>query len=173
MERSNLESIENRIEEIRKFFLSTEIPQNPDPKIWYDFLKGLKIIQGNSNNDISFIATLMAKDYLTLKFGPLEFDAALKPQGAPGLDIDINLQNGKRLIAEIKTTIPYKDTDFGSQQRDGILIDIHKLVNNQADHKFFMFTDKSSFEIIQKSKYSSKMMGITAVLLTTGEEFLA
>jgi len=35
------------------------------------------------------------------------FDAAGKPQGAPGLDIDIHTTDGQHIIWEIKTTVPY------------------------------------------------------------------
>lgn len=43
---------------------------------------------------------------------------------------------GKKIIAEIKSTIPYKDNDFGSQQIDSLCNDFSKLKNSSADYKY-------------------------------------
>ena len=45
------------------------------------------------SNDVSFAATLLTKQYLFAKFG-VTFDAAEKPQGAPGIDIDLKATDG-------------------------------------------------------------------------------
>jgi hypothetical protein len=101
-ERTNLEQIEDRIKQIMDFFLATDIPKRDDPLSWYEYLNKLKNIRGNPNNDISFIATLIAKNYLVTKYGIQGFDAAAKAQGAPGFDIDFTFQNGDQLVAEKK-----------------------------------------------------------------------
>ncbi len=81
-----------------------------------DYLHSIKSIQGNFNNDIGFVSTLLAKQYLEKTYDLQGFNAADKPQGAPGLDIDVKLQDGRHLVAEIKTTSPYKSNDLGAQQ---------------------------------------------------------
>jgi hypothetical protein len=57
------------------------------------YLVGVKDVLGNLNNDISFLAGLLVKPYLRDRFG-VDFDFGLKPQGAPGLDIDITREDG-------------------------------------------------------------------------------
>ena len=67
----------------------------------------------------------MAKQYLNTNYGIDDFDAAEKPQGAPGLDIDIKTRSGQRIIAEIKTIYPYQSDDFGAQQKNSFKKDIN------------------------------------------------
>src|SRR3972149_3953272 len=83
-----------------------------DPKELLNHLLEVKRILGNLNNSVSFMACLLAKDYLSLAHSGFEFDAAKKPQGANGLDIDEKFDK-KRVVAEIKTTNPYQKNDFG------------------------------------------------------------
>jgi hypothetical protein len=81
---------------------------DPDsPTLWYEFFSELRDIQGNSSNDLSFVATLLAKRYLSQHF-QISFCAAEKPQGAPGIDIDCRTPAGERIVGEIKTTKPYQ-----------------------------------------------------------------
>jgi hypothetical protein len=112
-----------------------------------------------------FTACLLAKDYLIKILSIKPCDAALKPQGASGLDIDEQTTFGERIIAEIKTTEPYLTADFGASQKKGILDDIKKLQAARADHKFLFVTCPSSFDII-KHKYLHLLEGIKVVLLT-------
>lgn len=113
----------------------------------------------------------MAKEYLTKRFGLTDFDAAEKPQSAPGIDIDVHLPDGRRLIAELKTTNPYLENDFGAMQRKTIKKDFAKLSKTEAEIKLFLVTDPDTFKFMQKSKYHTTVKGITIVLLPTGEEF--
>ena len=64
----------------------------------YSFLAALKAIQGNANNSVSFVAKLLAKTYLSSALPVSPFDAASKPEGAPGLDIDVSTLDGKRVV---------------------------------------------------------------------------
>jgi hypothetical protein len=75
-----------RLCQLKEFLITKELPTSYSPENWYAYLNEIKTIQGNSNNDVSFIATMMAKDYLERKFEISSFDAAQKSQGAPGLD---------------------------------------------------------------------------------------
>jgi hypothetical protein len=77
-------------------------------------LSGIKEIVGNASNDLSLVATLMAKEHLYRMLPMQPFDAALKPQGASGLDIDECTVDGERVVAEIKTTSPYRPNDLGA-----------------------------------------------------------
>ena len=121
------------------------------------------------SNDLGFFATLMAKQFLSRRHY-VEFDAAAKAQGAPGLDIDTQTRDGRRVIAEIKTTVPYLGTDFGAQQATSIKKDIVKLNSASADYKYFFVTDASAFKALKAKRYLVSTVGIRIVLLTTGEE---
>jgi hypothetical protein len=87
---------------------------------WYAYLARLREIQGNFYNDVSFIANLLAKEYLVSHYGLKAYDAAEKPQGAPGIDIEANLPDGRRLVAEIKSTSPSGQYGLGAQQKNNV-----------------------------------------------------
>ena len=170
---SIMENIRQRLVQVRSHLSENDFPALENIPAWYSFLTELKIIQGNFNNDVSFLATLLAKQYLKEKYGLQHFNAADKPQGAPGLDINVTLSNGKRLVAEIKTTIPYKPDDLGAQQITSFKKDFKKLVEVKADIKLFLLTEYKTYELMKESKYKSQLSGIKVVLLPTGEEFSA
>lgn len=169
----NLRDIRGRIEQVSSYLIAKDLSKFEDVADWYNFLADIKSIQGNFNNDISFLATLMAKQYLEKKYGLLGFNAAEKAQGAPGLDIDVRLPSGERLVAEIKTTTPYKPNDLGSQQKNTFSKDFAKLADAKADIKLFFLTEQRTFDLMQKPKYRSQLSQITVVHLPSGEEFLA
>jgi hypothetical protein len=171
-EQTVMQDIERRLIEMRAHLLG-KMPSLDDTGAWYTYLAKLKAIQGNSSNAVSFVATLLVKQYLEKRYGINDFDAAAKSQNAPGIDIDVLLPDGQRLVAELKTTNPYKPNDFGAQQRKSIKKDFLKLANANADVKLFLVTDPITFGFMKKSKYQSILQGITVVLLTTGEEFTA
>jgi hypothetical protein len=132
--------------------LSNDLAEPPEPKAWVQFLAKLREIQGNVSNDVSFAATLMAKEYLSRKFG-VTFDAAKKPQGPAGIDIDIPTNSGERVIGEIKTTVPYHRQDFGAEQAKNFKGDFVKLASTTAMHKFLFVTDTRAYIALQKPKY--------------------
>ena len=148
---------------------ATEFPMADDFRKWHDFLAELRKLQGNVSNDLGFFATLIAKEFLKHRHG-VEFDAAAKAQGAPGIDIDTRTRDGERVIAEIKTTVPYMGTDLGAQQAASIKRDIVKLSSAAADHKYLFVTDGSAFNVLKTRKYLASSVGIRLVLLTTGDE---
>lgn len=167
-----MKDIERRLKAMHAH-LSTEVPALEDTTAWFSYLAELKAIQGNSSNIVSFVATLLAKQYLEKCYGLTSFDAAEKPQSAPGIDIDVILPDGRRLVAELKTTNPYKPKDFGAQQKKTIKKDFNKLAKAEVDIKLFLVTDPMTFIFIKKEKYQAMLHGVTVVLLTTGEEFTA
>ena len=164
--------IADRVSQMREFLNKNTLVEPPQPIEWHSFLSTLRKIQGNISNDGSFIATLLAKQYLRSKFG-IEFDAAKKPQGAPGIDIDVETAEGHRIVAEIKTTVPYQVSDFGAQQAASFKKDFAKLAASEAKHKFLFVTDSRAFSALQKDKYTKLMPGVRIVHLATGEEHAA
>lgn len=130
----------------------------------YKSLNQIKEIMGNFNNDISFVSCLMAKEFLETQFHLKEFDVSEKSQSASGLDIEVYTEDSKRIVAEIKTTCPYKTNDFGSNQIESLRNDFRKLRTAQADYKFLFVTEKSAYEVLER-KYSKEIDGIILILL--------
>jgi len=172
-EQNACKNIVQRMLQVRSYLEENDFPALNDILAWYDFLTDIKTIQGNFNNDVSFLATMLAKQYLEENYDLENFNAADKPQGAPGLDIDIYLPDGRRLIAEIKTTIPYKPNDLGAQQVNTFEKDFLKLGEAQAEIKLFFLTEKRTFELMKKPKYRSQLRNVHIILLPIGEEFIA
>lgn len=164
--------ISGRISAIREYLSENNLSKPIDPIQWHSFLSELRKIQGNLSNDGSFIATLLAKNYLASKH-KINFDAGEKPQGAPGIDIEVESSEGVSIVAEIKTTVPYQATDFGAQQAASFKKDFAKLSTSDAGEKYLLVTDSHAFEILQKDKYRKHMPGVTVVDLVSGEEFAA
>lgn len=162
--------IADRIDRLRTLLNKRTVERDAEPTVWYDFLSALKEIQGNTSNDISFIATLLAKRYLADTHGT-DFCAAEKPQGAPGIDIDVKTKDGARIVAEIKTTMPYQRVDFGAQQAAMFKKDFAKLALAEAKYKYLFVTEAAAFEVLKKPKYSKLMPGVRVVLLKTNERF--
>jgi len=168
-EQHYVEELARRIAKMRSFLTDQPLPASEDATGWYKFLASLKEIQGNANNDVSFAATMMAKEYLLAQYGVASFDAAAKAQGAPGLDIDVRLPDGRRLVAEIKTTVPYKVNDLGAQQKAMFEKDFEKLVASRADVKLFLLTERSTYELMREARYRGKIPGVKVVLLPEGD----
>lgn len=160
-----LEGIARKLESIRNFVETYTLDvKSLDPSYWYDHTTKLKRILGNFDNDISFVACLMAKEFLMLKHDIDEFDVSVKPQSAPGLDIEETSSSGERVIGEIKTTIPYQRDDLGANQKKSFIRDFEKLAGTEADHKYFFVTVHRTFEIV-KQRYVDRLGGVTLVLL--------
>jgi len=172
-ERNYIEDMERRVNRMRSFLSEQPLPVRQDSAAWYAYLSSLKDIQGNPNTDVSFAATMMVKSYLEARYCLQAFDAAEKPQCAPGLDVDLRLPDGRRLVAEIKTTVPYKPNDLGAQQKVMFEKDFAKLTAEKADVKLFFLTERKTFELMKLSKYRSKLAGVLIVLLPGGEEIAA
>lgn len=168
-EKGYCSDIAGRVSRMRDFLGQNALKEPPDPTNWCAFLLALRHIQGNLSNDVSFVATLLAKRYLYSKFG-INFDAAEKPQGAPGIDIDVETSEGHRIVAEIKTTVPHKPSDFGAQQAKSFKNDFAKLVAAEATHKFLFVTDSRAFSVLQKPKYTKLMPGVRIIHLLTAQE---
>jgi len=168
-----MEEIERRLSKVRTHLDTKEFPPLEDSDAWYAYMARLKEIQGNFYIDVSFVANLLAKKYLVSHYGLKGYDAAEKPQGAPGIDIEAKLPDGRRFVAEIKSTSPSGQYGLGAKQKDNVEKDLTKLINTKADLKFFFVTETRTFELMKKYKNDPQLAGIMIVLLTTGDEFIA
>jgi hypothetical protein len=141
-----------------------------DALAMFDYLVAVKNTLGNLNNDMSFVASLLVKPFLRKRF-EIDFDAALKPQGAPGMDIDCTLPDGTRIVGELKTTKPYQ-SGFGAAQKREITKDLLRLAGTAAAHRFMFVTDADSFLTICKPSFASLAPGVEVVDLVRGECFV-
>lgn len=148
-EQQYIEVIGGKIESLKRHLIDQRMPEQDASTLdWYRFLLAMKEISGNTSNAMSFVASLMAKEYLSARLPMQTFDVAAKAQGAPGLDIDERTADGRRVIGEIKTTIPYMANDLGAQQKVTFRKDFDKLRNTEADFKFFFVTDDTVFRLM-------------------------
>jgi hypothetical protein len=170
-ERRRLEGIGERIASLRNLLNASPEPEPDAPTgDWFAYLSQVKAIQGNTDNLLAFVTTLMARDYLVRRLTVRPFDVAAKPQGASGLDIDTVTGNGQRIIAEIKSTVPRKGNRLGAAQVQTWRKDFDKLNRESAAYKFFFVSDRAAFDVAREL-YAEEIPGVTVVLLTTGEEF--
>ena len=153
----------SRVEQIRTF-VCRGTPASEDVATWFAFLSALKALQGNANNDLSFLSCVLAKGYLVECHGGLLLDVATKPQGAPGLDIDVLTVRGERIVGEVKTVEPYLPTDFGSQQKEAFRADFKKLQSATAQFKYLFVSSRRAHEVLGR-KYAFDLAGVTLVLL--------
>ena len=158
-----------KVAELREYLNVQSLDPHGSPADWYHHLNKMKGILGNTNNDVSFVGTLLAKSYLVNRFGDIEFDAAQKAQGASGLDIDLTIGQ-ERVVGEIKTTIPYNGPDFGAQQKAMFEKDFAKLAAAEAAHKYMFVTETATFEILCRPSYRERLAGVAIVQLISGEE---
>lgn len=168
-----LEEISEKIRDLRGFLNKFELPHDTSRLDgWYHFLNATKATLGNFNNDVSFVATLLAKLYLEKCFPGLKFDASSKSQSSPGLDIDVRTPDRNRVSGEVKTVDPYNQKDFGANQRATFFKDFSKLAGAAADHKYLFLTEPRAFDVV-KAKYQKHLAGVTVVCLSDGREFTA
>lgn len=132
---------------------------------FWPVLAEMKSRLGNMDNERSMVATIMAKQYLSQKYDLREWQATTKAQGAPGLDIDILTVDGRRIIGEVKTTVPHLETDLGAQQKHAFGKDIEKLTKGTAAEKYFFVTEERVFDLMKREKYANKLPGIMLVLI--------
>ena len=164
-----LKTIQSKDSRLRDFLNSKPFPDADSSETLFQYLTEIKSILGNHHNDISFVASLLAKDFLTDRFEGLTWNAAEKAQGAAGLDIDLNW-NDLRIIGEIKTTVPYQK-GFGAKQKDAIKKDLKKLRENEAEHKFMMVTSDEAYETLKGENFRPLLDKIEVVNLIQPDSF--
>jgi hypothetical protein len=156
---------------LRSFLQGNTLIEPVDAGQWLCYLTGIKHALGNLNNDLGFVATLLVKSYLERRFAIIDFDAAGKPQGASGIDVEARTADGKIIAGEIKTTKPYQP-GFGAAQRATILKDLARLAAVTADHRFMFVVDADAFHALCGRGFASKAPGAEIVDLVTGRTFL-
>ncbi len=156
---------------LRNYLASNSLSDPTSISQWLLYLTQVKNTLGNLNNDVSFVATVLIKEYLFRRFEIGNFDASGKPQGAPGIDIECRTKNGQRIVGELKTTKPYQP-GFGAAQRTNILKDLARLVSTPADYRFMFVTDADAYRALCEKRFSSMAIGIEIVDLVSGEHFL-
>lgn len=166
-EQTYLDHLQDRLLQLRAFLNREHLDTPGTIDWWFSCIQQMRALQGNTSNDSSFIVCLLAKRYLASRFEFGTFDVAAKLQGAAGLDIDLVTVDDERIIAEIKTTVPYTGAknDLGANQKASFQKDFTKLRSTPAKHKFFFVTDQGTFDLV-KRKYSDDIPGVEVVLLT-------
>ncbi len=159
-------SIKVKDESLRKLLNEAALDDWKSPERLFEYLTAIKDALGNLNNDLSFVATLLAKNFLVSRFKLGNYDAALKPQGAPGIDIEITSQDGLSLVGEIKTTNPYQP-GFGAAQKASIQKDMQRLNETPADHRFMFVTNHDTFKTLCGNSYKEKYPSVVIVNLLT------
>jgi hypothetical protein len=165
------QSIRTKDVTLRSFLGHEHLSDPVDATHWLGYLLGIKHALGNLNNDIGFVATLLAKAYLNRRFGIADFDAPGKAQGASGIDIAARTADGRTVVGELKTTKPYQP-GFGAAQRTSMLKDLARLANTTADWRFMFVIDPDAYRTLCKSNFSSKAPGVEIVELVNGTTFI-
>lgn len=165
------EAIKEKDRALRGILAENSLQDAVDPRQLFAYLVGVRSALGNLSNDVSFAATLLAKQYLERRFGQIAFDAALKAQGAPGIDVEAATSDGETIAGEIKTTVPYQP-GFGAQQRTTILKDMTRLATSQANHRLMFVTDQDTFSTLCKPAWASRAPGVEIVDLLAGTTFV-
>jgi flagellin-specific chaperone FliS len=163
-EKKQLNDVFKIINKLKIYLNENNLDQPAKIKDIYKYIIGIKNIQGNFSNSISFISCLLAKNYLINNHNIKDIDVGLKPQSANGLDINEITEDGKKIIAEIKTIYPYGNKDFGAAQKDGFRKDFEKLNNTRADYKYLFVTEERTFEILNM-KYKNELKDVKIILL--------
>jgi len=153
-----LADIDKKMSRLREFF-ATENLQVTNGSIRTALSKFLELKKhmGNIDNDIHFLASCLANLFLSKKHGvTINLGKAV---GSSGLDIEL-----ETIVAEIKTTIPYLENDFGAAQKREIKKDLERLENAKTEYKYFFVID-SKTERILGQKYSKRYPSVRIVNL--------
>lgn len=164
-------AIRAKDESLRTYLAQHSLDKCASPDALLNYLNGMKSALGNLNNDLSFVATLLAKNYLAKRFEVASFDAAGKPQGAAGVDIEAVTPEGKTIVGELKTTKPYQP-NFGAAQRNSILKDLKRLADSSANFRFMFVIDEEAFIALCKPSLASRAPGVEIVNLVSGDRHI-
>lgn len=82
LEEAFLDRIRSRLSDLRAHLTGLTLSDENHVSEFFKALAKIKEIQGNINNDLSYLACFLAKRYLEARLGLTDFDAAAKPQGS-------------------------------------------------------------------------------------------
>jgi hypothetical protein len=126
----------------------SSLPDQADLDAWLAHLAAVKRTLGHLSNDLSAVACVRARRELTIRHGVAPYDAAAKPQGANGLDIDVVSSDGSRIVGEVKTTTPVSPSHLGAQQRVQLRKDLRRLNAEDAGHRYLFVTDALTARLV-------------------------
>ncbi len=163
-EQADFNEISTRINKVKEYLnkRNTSYSISDLSDMISDFIT-VKDTMGNLGSIINFLTLQKAKVYLEKKFNQDLPDVLLKDINTPGWKINCILKDGKRIIAEAKTTTPTGRT-FGSKQRDEISKVLEKLKSVDADFKYLFVTNEETARILH-IEYSMELAGITVELI--------
>lgn len=162
------DEIRSKDRQLRAFLTASALADERNPAAWFAYLTAIRDILGNTSNSLSYVATLLVKDYLADRFGVADFDAASKPQGAPGIDVEVVTPAGLRIVAELKTTKPYQP-GFGAAQKTNIKKDLERLAATDADHRIMFVTDPEAYRTLCGPNYRDRYPAVEIVNALTGD----
>ena len=118
---------------------------------------------GNIGSIINFLALQKAKFFLEKKFNQELPAVLLKDNYTPDWKINCILNDGKRIVAEAKTTTP-TGRSFGSKQREEISKVLDKLKSVDAGYKYLFVINEDTARIFH-IEYNMELVGISVVLI--------
>lgn len=163
-EQADFNEISNRINNVKNYLnkRNTSYSISDLDEMIEDFVK-VKDMLGSFGSVINFLTLQKAKLFLEKKFNQSVPDVLLKDVNTPGIKIDFILNNGKRVIAEAKTTTP-TGRSFGTKQREEISKVLNKLKSVEAEYKFLFVTNEDTAKILG-IEYSIDLVGISVELI--------
>lgn len=154
----SIDSINRKIDRLKTFIVNEDLQvKNGDVKTALPKFLKLKEYIGNIGNDLHFLALCLASYFLKERHC-VTIDIN-KAAGSAGLDIE-----SEEIVAEIKTTIPYLENDFGAAQKREIRKDLERLENSPEKHKYLFVIDDRT-ERILRHKYSKNYPSVKIVNL--------
>ena len=175
-DQTTVQDILNGITALAQFLEKNSVPVDPSPEDLYIYLTKMKQIQRNASIAVSRVSCVLAKKYLDAHLEMKPFNATEKNPSAKGLDIDECTVADERVIGEIKATAPCGakglggQRDLGGEQKAKFEDDFHKLHTIPAKHRFFFVTERDTFTLMKRPKYTQQMPGVRVVLLPGGDE---
>lgn len=153
-----LDEVNKKMARLKTFFSSQDlqIRDNDVRTVLKTFLE-LKRCFKNINNDIHFLAYYLANTFLKNRHS-VTIDLT-KATGSAGPDIEL-----EEIVAEIKTTIPLLENDFGAKQKEEIRKDLERLENSTEKYKYFFVIDDET-ERIARQKHGEHYPSVRIVNL--------
>ena len=163
-EQADFNEISNRINKVKDYLndRNTSYSISDIGDIIEDLIT-IKDSLGNLGSIINFLTLQKAKLFLEKKFNQELPGVLLKDINTPGWKINYILSDGKRIVAEAKSTTPTGRT-FGSKQREEISKVLDKLKSIDADYKYLFVTNEETARILH-IEYSMELVGITVELI--------
>ena len=163
-EQADFNEISNRINKVKEYLnnRNTSYSISDIGDIIEDLIT-IKDSLGNLGSIINFLALQKAKLFLEKKFNQELPGILLKDINTPGWKINFILRDGKRIVAEAKTTTPNGKT-LGSKQREEISKVLDKLKSIDADYKYLFVTNEETARILH-IEYSMELEGISVEII--------